>query len=80
MTEQEIKHRQPVGSEVVGKNAFTKKKPNTGKSEKADDDDEGDSISQPMSENNFPTKEESEVMFDEKGDIIGEKLRADVPR
>ena len=80
MTEQEIKHRQPVGSEVVGKNAFTKKKPNTGKSEKADDDEEGGSISQPMSENNFPTKEESEVMFDEKGDIIGEKLRADVPR
>lgn len=78
LTEEEIEqHHPPISTEIPGKTAFNgAKKPATAKDDK-DTDDIGDgSDSQPMSENNFSSlKEEKEILVNEKGEIIGEKLR-----
>ena len=78
MTEEEIEqHHPPIIAEVPGKTAFQQnKKPATAKGDK-DTDDIGDgSDSLPMSERNFSSlKEEKEILVNEKGEIVGEKLR-----
>ena len=78
LTEEEIEqHRPPISTEIPGKTAFNgTKKPATAKDDK-DTDDIGDgSDSQPISENNFSSlEEEKEFLVNEKGEIIGEKLR-----
>lgn len=78
LTEEEIEqHHPPISTEIPGKTAFNgTKKPATAKDDK-DTDDIGDgSDSQPISENNFSSlEEEKEFLVNEKGEIIGEKLR-----
>lgn len=78
LTEAEIEqHHPPISTEIPGKTAFNgTKKPATAKDDK-DTDDIGDgSDSQPISENNFSSlEEEKEFLINEKGEIIGEKLR-----
>lgn len=47
---------------------------------KAEAEGSGDSDSMPMAEQNFSSDEETEVIFNEKGEIVGERLRTDLPR
>ena len=64
----------PMGTEVPGRHAFQRdKKPATAK-EDAASDNAGADDNQPMAERNIPIRD-AEPIFDETGEIIGEKLR-----
>lgn len=81
MTEEEIEQHKPLSTEIPGKTAFQKdKKPATAKDDKGTDDIGDGSDSQPVSESNFSSIDETEILINEKGEIIGEKLRDDLPR
>ena len=78
LTEEEIEQHRPAHTQV--ETSWKAKKPHVEKADK-DSDDIGDgSDSQPLSESNYSRKEETEVIFNEEGEIIGEKLRRDLPR
>jgi hypothetical protein len=47
---------------------------------KAEAEGSDDSDSMPMAEQNFSSDEETEVIINEKGEIVGERLRTDLPR
>ena len=80
MTDEEIEQHKPISTEITGKTSFQKgKKPATAKDNEGSDGVGAGSDSMPMSNANF-TNEETEVIFNEEGEIIGEKLRDDLPR
>lgn len=61
--------------------AFSPRKPGRKPKTETDDGDDaekGDSM--PMSQSNIPTGEETEIIINEKGDIIDERIRNDLPR
>ena len=77
MTEEEMEQHRPLATRMNVQQAFQGKKPNTGKNESdATDGTDGP----PISESHFLIKEEAEILINEKGEIIGEKLRRDLPR
>ena len=45
-----------------------------------DDDDAEKGDSMPMSQSNIPAGEETEIIINEKGDIVDERIRNDLPR
>lgn len=47
---------------------------------KATDDVGADSDGLPISERNISSREETEILINEKGELIGERLRTDLPR
>lgn len=80
MTEEEIEKHKPISAKIPGKTAFQKdKKPAAASDKEADDASDG-SDRQPISKANFSTIDETELVHNEKGEIIGEKLRVDLPR
>lgn len=61
--------------------AFSPRKPGRKPKAETDDDDDaekGDSM--PMSQSNIPAGEETEIIINEKGDIVDERIRNDLPR
>ena len=61
--------------------AFSPRKPGRKPKTETDDDDDaekGDSM--PMSQSNIPAGEETEIIINEKGDIVDERIRNDLPR
>ena len=61
--------------------AFSPRKPGRKPKTETDDDDgaeKGDSM--PMSQSNIPAGEETEIIINEKGDIVDERIRNDLPR
>ena len=77
MTEEEKEQHRPVCAHVMPSHI---NKPYATVAKKPDEDDKSGDNSLPISENNFSTEEETEIMFNEEGAIIGEKLRDDLPR
>lgn len=60
--------------------AFSPRKPGRKPKTETDDDDDaekGDSM--PMSQSNIPAGEETEIIINEKGDIVDERIRNDLP-
>jgi type IV secretion system protein VirD4 len=74
LTEEEIEQHKPAYTQV--ERSWKAQNPHVGKEDSAEDS----SGSLPVSETNFSTKEETEIMFNEEGEIVGEKLRDDLPR
>ena len=61
--------------------AFSPRKPGRKPKTETDDDDDaekGDSM--PMAQSNIPADEETEIIINEKGDIVDERIRNDLPR
>lgn len=59
---------------------FHGKKPAAPKAEKPSEGTKGGTGSMPISENNISSREETELLINEEGEIIGERLRTDLPR
>ena len=80
MSKEEIEQHRPKEAEKAP-DAFVKdKKPAMLKAEKSAEDGSDDADSMPIAESNFSTKEETELIINEKGEVIGERLRTDLPR
>ena len=77
--EEKEQHKAPQSNQTAHV-AFSEKKPTVPPSEKAADDVGDGSDSTPMSECNVSSREETEIIINEKGEIIGERLRTDLPR
>jgi type IV secretion system protein VirD4 len=61
--------------------AFSPRKPGRKPKDETDDDNDtekGDSM--PMSQSDIPAGEETEIIINEKGDIVDERIRNDLPR
>ena len=56
---------------------FIPRKPGR-KNKTNDDDSKGDSM--PMAQSNIPAGEETEIVINEKGEIVDERIRNDLPR
>lgn len=80
MTEEEKVQHNPAPRKQTARGSYVERKPHTKKSDKAADDIGDDSDSMPMSECNISSREETEILINEKGEIIGERLRTDLPR
>jgi type IV secretion system protein VirD4 len=80
MTEEEKEQHKPAPQKQTAHRSFVERKPHTKKPDKAADDIGDDSDSMPMSEHNISSREETEILINEKGEIIGERLRTDLPR
>ena len=78
MTEEEkAVHRPGPDRRKRADTAFKPKKPLQKTGEDDDDTEKGDSM--PMTESNIPAGEETEIIINEKGDIVDERIRADIP-
>ena len=61
--------------------AFSPRKPGRKPKAETDDDDDADKgDSMPMAQSNIPAGEETEIIINEKGDIVDERIRNDLPR
>ena len=84
MTEEEkATHRPGPDRRKRADTAFKHKKPlqktaEDGGGDDEDDNEKGDSML--MSQSNIPVGEETEIIFNEKGDIVDERIRNDLPR
>ena len=76
--EEKERHKPPQPNRAVHV-AFSEKKPTVPPSEKPAEDG-GGSDSMPMSERNISCREETELIINDEGVIIGERLRTDLPR
>ena len=79
MTKTEIAQHHPKSAETTP-DAFQKSKRPAILKKLAAEDKADDSDSMPIAESNFSTREETEIIVNEKGEIIGERLRTDIPR
>ena len=77
MTEAEKEQHRPAHTQVMPGHI---NKPYAADASKPDEDDKSGDDSLPLSENNFSSDEETEIIFNEEGVIICEKLRDDLPR
>ena len=82
MTEEErATHRPGPDRRNRTDTAFSPRKPGRkAKTETDDDDDAEKGDSMPMSQSNIPAGEETEIIINEKGDIVDERIRNDLPR
>ena len=76
--EERVRHR--PGTAARTQESFGAKKPGGLDERKAEEEGSDDSDSMPMAEQNFSSDEETEVIINEKGEIVGERLRTDLPR
>ena len=81
MTEEEkATHRPGPDRRKRADTAFKHKKPLQKMGDDGDDDDAEKGDSMPMSESNIPAGEETEIIINEKGEIVDERIRNDLPR
>ena len=79
MTEEEfIAHSKELNSTKLAETAFKPKKPLQRKGKDSNDDEKGGNM--PMAQSNIPAGEETEIVINEKGDIVDERVRNDLPR
>jgi type IV secretion system protein VirD4 len=80
MTEEERAQHKPAPQKQTVRGSYVERKPQTKKNDKATDDVGADSDGLPISEHNISSREETEILINEKGELIGERLRTDLPR
>ena len=80
MTEEERAHHKPAPQKQTARGSYVERKPQTKKTDKATDEVGDDSDGLPISERNISSREETEILINEKGELIGERLRTDLPR
>jgi hypothetical protein len=81
MTEKErATHRPGLDRRTRTDMAFSPRKPGRKPENETDADDAEKGDSMPMSQSNIPAGEETEIIINEKGDIVDERIRKDLPR
>ena len=80
LTQQEIEKHKAVRSAKTTRASFSDKKPSATPPEPPAGDVGDGSDSMPMSESNISSREETEILINEEGEIICERLRTDLPR